>query len=192
MILYYQLITLIDHAKEAFSKMASSLSPSKLSLIEYRIHARCNEPGSRAANGEMSSLYGREEEPVPSYLFAIVDEDFEPMAQLVATWLLDFVDYVIQSLRGLRNKALGCFGCLNASPPSDDDMRVGAGTVSAIGKVLVCAVAILSLVAPIVTLNYVENQKMRLVVMTAFAQAFALPAQFMGHRSVPMYTLITA
>ncbi|KAH7399505.1 hypothetical protein BKA66DRAFT_165977 [Pyrenochaeta sp. MPI-SDFR-AT-0127] len=178
------------HAVKVAREMALSDSPSKLYMNKYRVNSGIRQATLRAANGEMLSRYGQENEPVPSNLGTLDAEDLEPTAQFIADWLMEpFLDYVDTPARILWSKVP-----IVGKKYSDSDLPrkyVGASTISAIARCFVCMMAILSLATPIATLDIVKQPKLRIIVMTLFGQAFAAAAQFMGPRFIPLFSLIS-
>ncbi|KAF1946244.1 hypothetical protein EJ02DRAFT_248175 [Clathrospora elynae] len=172
-------------------EMALAPSPSKVFTRKYRLFNSIGGRSIRAANGEMSSIYGRDGDPIPSNLATADNEDLEPMAQFVNDWLMNpFIDYVGRPFQSL------CFSLPmyeGNRPTTGDGMDVvNARTISAVAEAFVCVVAILVLIAPIATINTIQGQTLRIVVIPLFCFLFAASAQFMGPRSMPLYTLVTA
>ncbi|KAF1840534.1 uncharacterized protein K460DRAFT_411117 [Cucurbitaria berberidis CBS 394.84] len=179
-----------ERAFRAARQMALSDSPSKEYMRKYRSNSGSGKGGTRAANGELMSIYGQENELVPSDLTTLDDEELEPIANFIVDWLMNpFVDYIGTRFQRFWHKLL--YGKMR--PAEGDDIEaVNARTISAIARAFVSVMAILFLVAPIATLDSIQQPKLRILVMALFGQLFATSAQFMGSRSVPLYMLITA
>jgi hypothetical protein len=181
--------------------MALAPPPSMLSMEEYRANSISGEEGTRAANGEMSSIYGKEKEPIPSGLTTLHDEDLEPITQfLVDRAMNPFVTFV-GKLRNLRVKKALCFWkrqpdldteVMDTEVMDTDRNVVNARTMTAVARAMLSVMAITSLVAPIAILNAVEQPWLRILIVALFAQAFATSIEFVGTRSVPLYMLIAA
>ncbi|CAO2656935.1 Nn.00g057380.m01.CDS01 [Neocucurbitaria sp. VM-36] len=171
-------------------EIALSPSPTQLFMDVYRINSGVGKEGMRAANGEMLSVYGNVGDPVPPNFGTIDRKDLEPIENFIVGWLMNpFINYIVAPPQKLWLRLM--------YPNKISTMDVGLEKVdgriiSTIARALVCVVAILSLAAPIATLNVVEQTKLRIIIMTLFGQVFAALAQFMGNRSLPYYTLITA
>lgn len=169
--------------------MALAPSPSVSSMDSFRIWNNCDTKGSRAANGESSSLYGEIGTPVPFNQAAICAEEFDPAEQVIATWLMDpFLEVVCDPFRSILPR-LPMVG--KRFKNTDRKTRVvGTSTIMTFTKAFMVVMAILLFTAAIFTLQTVKRPKVRIMTMGMFAQIFALPAQFLGPRSLPLYTLV--
>ncbi|KAF2026515.1 hypothetical protein EK21DRAFT_73997 [Setomelanomma holmii] len=185
-----ELTASIDRAVKASKQMALAPPPSKLGLEAYRAYSGIDHGGRRAANGQLLSRYGGERDPVPSYLAAIDNEDLAPVAQIMTDWVMNpFAEYFIAPLRRgmiktpfLRNLLRNQDPCVRA---------VGGNVMEALSKHVVIATAVLCLTAAVITLDAVKSQRLKIMTVALFALVFALPAQYMGSRSLPLFTLIT-
>ncbi|KAJ4372391.1 hypothetical protein N0V83_004165 [Neocucurbitaria cava] len=178
-------------AIKASGGMTLSPSPKQLFMDAYRINGRFGEGSMRAPNGELASIYGRKGEPVPPNLGTLYRPESEPLEDFIVDRLMNpFLKYVGEPFKSLWVK-------LSMYRDGDSTMEVGfwdvdARIISAIARAIVCVIAILSLAAPIATLNVIKETKLRIVVMTLFGQLFAMLAQFLGSGSLEYYILITA
>jgi hypothetical protein len=159
-------------------------------MRKYRAYSGAGIGSTRAANGELASMYGYKGDPVPSNLATADNEDLEPMAQFVLVWVVNPInDYVVAPLHHLYNRLM----TRQSRPSSDCGMDVAnERTVSAIANTLVYVIAILVLIAPIATFNNIEDQSLRIAVMPLFCLLLTASAQLMGPRSMPLFTLVTA
>lgn len=181
---------MIEKVVEASQRVASAPSPSKRSMDDYRVISGCESGRSRAANGESLSLYGKKGAPVPTHLATICAEDFEPVAQAIEEWLMDhFLELVGDPFRSVLSKIPIVGKRVKSTGPTT---VVDASVISALARAFMVMIAILCLTAAIFTLEVVKRPKVRILVVALFAQAFALPIQFLGSHSLPLYTLITS
>jgi hypothetical protein len=170
--------------------MALSKSPSKSGMAGYRAHSGSDYGGRRAVNGQLLSRYGKDGDPVPLYLGAIHSEDLDPISHILANWMMNpFLDLVVSPVRRLMLKVPMVRDLLKSKEP--DVRAVDASVIRALSKYIVIATAILCLTAAILTLDAVRDSKLRIMTVSLYAMAFALPAQYMGSRSLPLYILIT-
>jgi hypothetical protein len=179
---------------ENFQKKSMSPPPSKVFMRKYRIVSRVGKGDTRAANGEMASMYGCDGEAIPSNLATADNEDLEPMAQLIYDRLLNPVNsYIIAPVQKLWYS----LSCHRRSRLDMDDDEYGLDVVSdrilaAVAQAFVYVLAILILIAPIATFNTIEEQTLRIVIMPFFCLVLLASAQLMGSRSMPVFILVTA
>ncbi|KAH9879237.1 hypothetical protein J1614_002676 [Plenodomus biglobosus] len=169
--------------------MAMAPVPAKGTLERYRIYSGSGYGHSkRAANGQMLSMYGTRGKPVPGYLTTSCDDDLQPMASFLRDWLMNpVVDFVVVPFL----KFLHWVRILPKAPDEKLLENVRNSVIEGIAEAIVSTLAILSLAVAIGTLSVIQRTELRIVVMTLFSFAFALSAQFMGRRSIPVYGLIT-
>ena len=183
------LTKITDKVVKASQNIALAPLPTKRSMDEYRIFGGCVSGKARAANGRSVLWYGRAGEPVPHQLATIHNDGFDAVAQAIADWLMDpFLELITQPFRSLLRK-IPIVGKKYRHGNPDVPM-VGASTIMALARAFMVMIAILCLTAAILTLQVVKDPKMRILVVALYAQAFALPIQFLDPQSLPLYTLI--
>jgi hypothetical protein len=175
---------------KASQGMATAPSPTKRSLEMYRKIVALK---TRAANGELISLYGKKGDPVPPYLGTICDEDDDddPLERLIINWLMDpFLELITNPFRSILPNLPIVGKRFKGTDP--EQKLVDHRIVAALAKAVMVMIAILLLTAAILTLNEMQDSRKRILVAALFAQLFALPIQFLGSRALPLYMLVIA
>lgn len=165
--------------------------PTTRAMDEHRLSIGRDAGSEWAVNGVLKSVYGKEGTPVPSHVATIHSEDLDPIAQVVADWLMDpFLDYVSKPFRSVLSK-LPLVGKRFKRSGSGKKF-VSTSAITAIAKVSITMTVIVFLSGAIALLDIVENTKRRILLIMLFAQVFAVSVQFVGSRSIPTYMLIIA
>jgi hypothetical protein len=162
--------------------------PSKANMNLYRIH---NGGSGRAANGEIASLYGEKDQPIPSDLATAESDDLEPMAEFIRDCLMDLVvKYIVRPSR----LVLHLLPMYEKEPLAVEDNLeyVDEKVITAVTNASITVLAILILIAPIATFTVVQEQTSRIVAMPLFCLLLAVSAQIAGPRSMPVFLLVTA
>jgi hypothetical protein len=180
----------IANVVKASQAMTLAPLPSQRSMDAFRIKSGCGTTSGRAANGESLLFYGQIGTPAPYCVATLCADHFEPFEQAITTWLMDpFLETFWNPFRSFLS-TLPIFCKMFENKDTDVEV-VGTGTISAFARAFMVAIAILFLTAAIFTLQVVKSPKVRIMTMGLFAQVFALPMQFLGSRSLPLYTLVT-
>jgi hypothetical protein len=180
----------IANVVKASQAMALAPSPSNSSMDAFRTNSRLGTTSGRAANGESLLLYGESGTPAPYYVAALWAEHFDPFEHALVTWLMNpFLEIVYKPFRSFLLKLPMISKWFENKDPNVE--IVSTGTIFAFAKAFMVVMAILFLTAAIFTLQVVKSPKVRIMTMGLFAQVFALPVQFLGSRSLPLYTLVT-
>ena len=184
-------LTMTDNLVEAAQKIASAPSPTKRSMDDYRANSGFDSGRTRAANGRSVLWYGLAGEPVPHQLATIHNDGFDPVAQAIADWLMDpFLELISKPFRSFLRSMPIVGKRFRQRDLNDPVVGAGASTISALARAFMVMIAILCMTAAILTLQVVKDPKRRILVLALFGQAFALPIQFLGPQSLPLYTLI--
>jgi hypothetical protein len=180
--------SLLDKVLQASQRAALAPSPSRDSLDLFRIYI-AGKP--QAPNGCSPQLYGQAGEPVPRHIATISDDDFEPIEKVITKWLMNpFLNLINRPLRTILPKVP--FIGKNFENMNVEVELVNANTISVLAKAFMVMIAILCLTAAILTLDVVKNSRVRIAFVAVFAQLLALPMQFLGPRSLPLYTLVVS
>jgi hypothetical protein len=175
---------------KASGEAAIAPSLSKVSMDEFRSESGCESNGiTRAANGQLLSLYGKMGTPVPGWCATIYRKDFDPAEEVVAKWVMDLlVIFIGRPFSVLLYNIPPIKRRFNIESP---DIRFfSARAVAVITRIAMVMVAILCATAAIFTLDVVKKRQIRIFIMALYALAFALPVQFLAPSSFPLYTLI--
>ncbi|EOA86453.1 uncharacterized protein SETTUDRAFT_39582 [Exserohilum turcica Et28A] len=187
-----------DQLTEGGRKMWKARSPSALAMRQYRWLSRVNEPGVRAANGELASKYGDMGKMRPSDLATMFHEDLAPMEQFVLRMANPVWHYLVNPYKDLSNKfSERLISLLPIHRVADYNQEgyedsVAKETLEAVANVLVYMLLTLILVAPIAIFNTVESQKVRIAVMPFCCLLLISSAHRMGEKPMLMATLATA
>lgn len=183
------LTSMVGKVVRGWKAMALAPPPSKRSIDEWRVLSTSNNEKSRAANGDLLASYGARGEPVPDHLATIFDEDFDPITEFIADWLMNpFLELVTAPFRSILPKIPIVGKRFQTRDPSRES--VDASTMAALAKALLVIVAILCLTAAIFTLEEVKRLKVRILVVALYALVFALPVQYLGPHTLAHGTLI--
>jgi hypothetical protein len=183
------LTTTPGKVKKAMGEMALTPSPSKDFMDDFRTQSGCESTIIRAANGELLSVYGKKGAPVPDQYATICPEVFDPAENAVANWLMDpLITFIGEPFRSILLKVPIIRKRFDST--SLNIKLFSANTVTALARTAMVMVAILCATAAIFTLDVVKKRQLRILIMALYALAFALPVQFLGPSSFPLYTLI--
>ncbi|KAH7394216.1 hypothetical protein DE146DRAFT_634124 [Phaeosphaeria sp. MPI-PUGE-AT-0046c] len=182
---------LILHEKvvRAWQTMSSAPPVSDGSMEDYRNNSNFCNGNVVAANGQSLLLYSNKGTSIPDVYATICDEDFDRIEQAIADWFMEpFLNFVNKPIRSILLKIPGIREMFHHQ--SADVLDVGTGAIAACARSFMVMTAILCATAAIFVLNQVKDQQMRIVVMGLFALAFALPAQHLSSRFMPICILI--
>lgn len=166
-------------------------SPSNLFMNFFRAHLKGFDGRTNGPNGEDTSIYKPENDPVPFECLPLDNDDLNPVEWLLVLRLMNpFVDFICLPFRYLMNKTKRG----KDSRPLVEQNVVDFAVISAVAKVIVCMLANLSLAAAIGTLDRIDSTKKttRIIVMTVVGLVFASLVSLIGSKSIPIYTLITS
>ncbi|KAF2682476.1 hypothetical protein K458DRAFT_405738 [Lentithecium fluviatile CBS 122367] len=170
-------------------EMAQAATPSILFADFFRAHFKAAGGSARAPNGEDTSVYGNEGTPMSDEFQAQVEAILNPIEWLLVNKMMNpFIDFFCRPFRKAARK-IKRGGDSNVVV---DQMVVNFAVISAIARVVLCMLANGCLAAAIGALNSVDGWTTKIIVMTVIGLVFASLVSFLGHDSIPIWTLITA
>jgi hypothetical protein len=183
------LTTTTDKVVKAAGEIALAPSPAKDFMNDFRTHSQYESQSPRAANGELLSSYGKRGAPVPGRCATICSKSPDPAETAVAKWLMNpLITFVAKPFRSILFKVPVIRRRFDSTSPDIELFRTS--TVEALARFAMLMVAILCATAAIFTLDVVKKRQLRILIMALYALAFALPIQFLGPSSYPLYTLV--
>lgn len=172
------------------NRMAHASLPVQLSMDYNRTLLDTRDDNSLAPNGRPSSDYGRQGDPVPSFLAAPFDDDPCLFESLITNHLLNpFNDYILSPITGCVRRVSG--RRKDTANPRHQNF-VSGRNISLVAKAISYMLGNASLAAAIGTLSSFENSRIRLVALSIFGLVFSLQVMFLGKDAIATYTLTAA